>query len=143
MLKMIRKHRVVAALAMLAVVFGAGVVTAQVTSIATVVVGRLASAVAPQLAAASLSGCGTSPSVVGNEGGAVITIGSSPGAACTVTFTSGGYSNAPACFALNQTTAANLVPKVSTTTTAAIITFTAGPTAADKINFFCVGVNGG
>lgn len=138
-----KNKKLLAGIALALVVFTAGIVLAQVTPIATVIVGRLASAVAPQLAAASLSGCGTTPTVVGNEGGAVITIGSAPGAACTVTFTSGGYLNAPACFALNQTTAANLINRVSTTVTAAIIQFTAGPTAADKINFFCVGVNGG
>jgi len=105
--------RIVAALTLVAVLgMIAGVALAQVTSLPTYVAGRFGSQSGPSLTAASLSGCGTSPTVVGNETGAVITIGSAPGAACTVTFTA-AYGNAPACLALNQTTAGILLEGIN------------------------------
>jgi len=84
--------------------------------------------------APAVSSCGGSPSIVGNDHSGKVTIGSAPGASCTLTF-SKGWSNAPPCVANNNTTS-NLV-RSSTSTT--VLTLTGTLTAADVISYVCVG----
>lgn len=79
--------------------------------------------------------CGTTPSVVGTDTAAKVTIGTSPGSKCTVTFNA-AFTNAPICIANNETSA-NLVRAANISTTAVELTGTL--TAADKINVICMG----
>jgi len=126
--------KVVAVLALVALLVGAGVAVAQVTSLSTDFYGRLHGN-GPVVV---LSSCGTAPTVVGTDSAGVITIGTGTPSACTVTFAR-AYVNAPACFFVNQTTITSTPGKVATTTTTALWTLGAATANGDKVSYMCVG----
>lgn len=87
--------------------------------------------------APALSGCGTTPSLVGNDKVGRITVGSGGVATtCTVTFNT-VWTNAPVCVANNETT--TLLARASATTTVLTITSAVPFTAADTIGYHCLG----
>lgn len=89
---------------------------------------------APGVTAGSTD-CGTAPAISGNDNVGLVTVGSSTnGGKCTVTFHT-GWTTAPVCLALNQTTG-NLLRPTSTTTT---LVLNGTLTAADKLSFMCKG----
>jgi hypothetical protein len=136
--------KVVAVLALVAVVFAGGLAYAQVTPLVTQVYGRYMVPTSPAIPVANVgAGCGSALTApVGTDGGFVLTLGTAPNqTTCAVTFLT-AYANQPVCVAQNQTTAANAVQKVTTTTTSVTYAFLAGPTAADKISTICIGVGG-
>lgn len=85
--------------------------------------------------------CGSAPaaSVVGSDVAGVIQLGGTPTNPFTLTF-NGTWSAAPSCTVTQQTSAANYVTKAPTTVTTVIVSSAAGPTAADKYSYLCVGV---
>ena len=83
--------------------------------------------------------CGASPSVVGSDSAGVITLGATPASAFILVFNA-AWAAAPACIVQQQTSAANYVTKALTNTTTATISVAAGPTAADKFSYVCIGV---
>jgi hypothetical protein len=79
---------------------------------------------APTVGSGTTDG-GTNSTITGNDNVSVVTVGTSPGTLCTVTFTNAS-TTAPICFGEVQTTA-NLLHRVITTSTLAIHwTLTAG-----------------
>lgn len=82
--------------------------------------------------------CGTSPSVVGTDSAGLITLGSTPSNDYVLVFNA-TWEAAPVCVAQQQTTGANYVTKSVSTTTTLTITGAAGPTAADKVKYICIG----
>jgi hypothetical protein len=86
----------------------------------------------------TLSACGTSPTIAGNNAVGRVTVGTSPGTGCTLTFVSAGWTNAPLCVAWDETTAVTM--RASSVSTSAV-TFTASATltASDKIGYLCTG----
>lgn len=82
--------------------------------------------------------CGTSPSVVGTDSAGLITLGSTPSNDYVLVFNA-TWGAAPICVAQQQTTGANYVTKSVSTTTTLTITGAAGPTAADKVKYICIG----
>lgn len=83
----------------------------------------------------SVSSCGTSPSIVGNDMAGKVTIGGGVVTSCTVTFV-GSWTNAPACWT-NSNTA---LTSFTATTTATTLTFGAGATfGGDVIMYGCLG----
>lgn len=85
----------------------------------------------------TLSGCGTSPSIVGNDKVGRITVGTGGIAtSCTVTFNT-AWTNAPICMANNETTI--LLAQASATTTVLTITSAVAFTASDTIGYHCLG----
>lgn len=78
--------------------------------------------------------CGTSPSIVGTDVAGKVTTGSVAPTSCTVTFAI-VWTNAPACFSVNETTA-NLSRAVSTTTT---VTLSGTMVAGDVLAYHCIG----
>lgn len=89
-----------------------------------------------QTGSPSVSSCGTSPSVTGNDHNGTITVGTSA-TSCTLTF-GRGWANTPQCFA-NDRTAVLEVRAVPTTTTVVFDTATASNIASDTIDYWCVG----
>lgn len=92
----------------------------------------------------TISGCGTGASISSesSNNAGTITMGTSPGATCTVTFsTATGYSwtNAPACVAFGSTSReAGAIYGVATTTTFPI-SGTTNASSGDKISYVCIG----
>lgn len=84
----------------------------------------------------SLTGCGSGASIVGNDNAGRITIGTTPGASCAITFATGWTTNIPSCFAQNET-ASNLLRATPTLTT---LTMTGTLAAANVINYRCTGM---
>ena len=85
------------------------------------------------------TGCGTTPTIVGNNNVGRITIGTTPGTTCLVTFANTGTgwgANAPVCTCNDETTAAACRVSGNTTTT---ITLNAVTIASDKLDYTCVG----
>jgi hypothetical protein len=79
--------------------------------------------------------CGTSPSIVGNDNEGRVTVGTSPGSKCTVTFAN-SWTNAPICNTSNEVSA-NLLRPASVTTTKVELTGTL--TVGDTLVYRCVG----
>lgn len=86
--------------------------------------------------------CGTVATVVGTDTAQIWTLSATSLANPIVVTFNRAYGLAPACTAANQTSAANYVQKVLTTTTTVTVTFAAGPTAADKVSIICSGAGG-
>lgn len=85
--------------------------------------------------APALSACGTTPSVVGNDGVMAVTIGSGSTTSCTVTFAQ-AWANAPVCVTTDATNF--LTVKASATTT--VLTLTSATTmGGDVIGVHCLG----
>lgn len=83
------------------------------------------------------SGFGTSPSIIANGTLAgVVTVGTSPGT--TGALTMPAAANGWACTATDITSSPT-VKESAYTTTSVTLTFSAAPTAADKVTFSCVG----
>lgn len=86
--------------------------------------------------------CGSVATIAGQDTGMRVTTSASGLASPIVVTFSRAYGLAPACTAANNTTAANYVTRVLTTTTTASVYFAAGPTAADVVSIVCVGAGG-
>ena len=85
------------------------------------------------------TGCGTSPTIVGNNNVGHITVGATPGTTCLVTFANAGTgwgANAPVCTCNDDTSAVACRVSANSTTT---ITLNAVVVAADSLDFICVG----
>lgn len=106
-------------------------VTAQVT-----MYGQLITKQGSGFGTPSISSCGTSPSVVGDDTAGLITVGTGGiTSTCTITF-SQTYTNAPHCF-VNDRTAILAVRATPTTTT--LVVDTSAPFAASSlIDYFCI-----
>jgi hypothetical protein len=131
--------KVVAVLALVALVFGAGIALAQVTPLGTDTYGRfLGNGPAP-----ALSACGTAPLIAGTDTAGTITIGTGTPTACTLTFNRAFPGGAPACYFNDQTTAgktnAGTTYLVSSTTAAVTVTFQAATVNGDVIQYGCLG----
>jgi len=87
--------------------------------------------------APTLSSCGTSPSIVGNDMVGRVTVGTSPSTTCTLTFNA-AFTNAPICFAQDETTSVTM-RATTISTTAVTFTASASMTASDKLSYRCEG----
>lgn len=94
----------------------------------------LGAGTAPGVTNTSANSCGTTTAtLVGSDTAGKVTVGATAGTSCTITFTT-AFTNAPACFANNETTA-NLSRATSTTTTVILAgTFVAG----DVLSYGCL-----
>ncbi|MBI2645305.1 hypothetical protein HYW94_03995, partial [Candidatus Uhrbacteria bacterium] len=81
----------------------------------------------------TISDCGTSATITGTDMGGRIVIGTTPGT-CTVTFKN-SWTNAPLCWANNETTA-NLARASASAT---VLTIAGTLTASDNVTYGCVG----
>jgi hypothetical protein len=81
----------------------------------------------------TLSGCGTSPTIAGNDVSGRITLGSAPPASCTVAF-SAHWTNTPTCWCNDETTATSCRASANSV---AQVTFNGAFAAADKVSFGC------
>ncbi len=82
------------------------------------------------------AGCGTGATISGNNSIGRVTIGTTPGASCVLTFSQAWTTNAPHCDANNEsvgTVVANVVP---TTTT---LTLTATLLSTNLVSYHCIG----
>ncbi len=82
------------------------------------------------------AGCGTGAAISGNNSIGRVTVGTSPGASCVLTFSQAWTTNAPHCEANNEsvgTVVANVVP---TTTT---LTLTATLLSTNLVSYHCIG----
>ena len=87
--------------------------------------------------ATTVSSCGSTPSIVGNDIAGKVTIGTGTITSCTVTFATPYDTNAPSC--LTENTSAVLATTSSTTTT--VLTITSATTMASAvINYVCIGM---
>lgn len=87
----------------------------------------------------TLSACGTSPTISGNDNSGTITIGTATPSACTLTFNI-AWPNAVSCYFVDRTTAtANPGRPTSVTTTAITWTFAAATVNGDVIDYLCLG----
>ena len=83
----------------------------------------------------TVSGCGGSPTIAGNDVVGRITIGSSPTTACTVDFSS-NWRNAPFCSCNDETTAVGCRASGNTVSQ---VTLNGSFVAGDKVSFGCTG----
>ena len=91
---------------------------------------------APTVANTSANSCGTTTATIaGTDSAGKVTIGATSGTSCTITFGT-AYTNAPACWANDETT--QMVTKAITTTTTLIVSSTLF-TAGDVVSFGCTG----
>lgn len=86
--------------------------------------------------APTLSSCGTSPSIAGNDMVGTITVGSSPSTTCNLTFHS-SWTNAPSCMVVDYTTSLSI--QAPTTTTGVSLTASATFGAGDSVAYICLG----
>lgn len=83
----------------------------------------------------TVSACGTTPTIVGNDTAGLITAGGGTETACTITFTT-PWINAPICVANDNGAVLALEPKTTTTT----LTLTAASTfASSTLSYMCMG----
>lgn len=87
--------------------------------------------------APSVSSCGTTPSIVGNDTAGKVTIGTGTVTSCTVTFVT-TFANAPICTVTNNTT---IQAHTASTSTTALTIAAATNMASDVISYTCVGRN--
>lgn len=80
--------------------------------------------------------CGTSPSVVGSDNAARVTVGTGTFSSCTITFEH-AWANTPTCTANSEKTAAAL--KVVPSTTSLTITQGSNYGAGTVLDFICIG----
>lgn len=85
----------------------------------------------------TMGSCGTSPSVTGTDNFMTVTVGTTMGTSCAVTFGS-AYANAPPCHAQNDTDI--VAYKVVTTTTTVTVTAAANITDSSKFHILCGGI---
>ena len=86
--------------------------------------------------APTISACGAgTPSIVGNDNAGKVTIGTGVVTSCTLTFAS-SWTNAPACFANNET---QILLTRATSTTTTVILDAAVTFDADVISYHCMG----
>lgn len=85
-----------------------------------------------------LSGCGTSPSIVGTDLAGEVTMGTGTPTGCIITFAT-AYNNAPWCLVTWQ---ANLAA-MGYTKTGPALTLTQTGTSSNKINYWCPVQSGG
>lgn len=86
--------------------------------------------------APSVSSCGTTPSIAGNDSAGRATIGSGVVTSCTLTFTS-QFARTPACVASDETNLLTVRPVATTST----LTLVAGSTfGGDTISYICMGL---
>ena len=78
-------------------------------------------------------GCGTGPSIVGNDVAGMITLGSTPSSPCVLTFNNSWAPTAPIC--LTMSGGGSTTPTESMTNLSIVHALIAG----DKIRYFCMG----
>ena len=88
--------------------------------------------------AATVSGCGTSPSIVGTSFAGKVTTGSNATSTCTVTFPV-SFQVSPACTVSSQTTSSINYMAVTTTSTLKIQTANSSAFASNQLNYICIG----
>jgi hypothetical protein len=89
------------------------------------------------MTAPSLSGCGTGPSIRGNNQSGEVTMGTGSPTGCTITFAaSNPYSAVPNCVVSWQANIASM--QYAITQSALVLTQTG--TSSNKINYFCTGL---
>lgn len=89
------------------------------------------------MTAPTLSSCGTSPSVRGNNQSGEVTMGTGSPTGCTITFASANpWSAAPSCVVSWQANLASMVYSYNTTA----LTLTQTGTSSNKVNYWCVGL---
>lgn len=85
------------------------------------------------------AGCGTSPTVTGNDSAFVLNVGTGGTAtSCTVTFNK-SFTNVPHCFVNDETAAGTTVTRAAPTTSTVVITTGTAWAASTKIDAICVG----
>jgi hypothetical protein len=86
----------------------------------------------------TISSCGTSPTVVGNDNAGTVTVGTGGSASCTITFSS-TFTTAPACVVTPHFASS---PYISASSATAITVAHGGPgfAAGDKLSYHCMGV---
>ncbi len=91
--------------------------------------------------APTISSCGTSPSVVGNDARGTVTMGTGTVTSCTVTFSAGYTTNAPACTLGSQMTArGDLVFSAKSTTAFTMTSVSGANMATGKFDYICDGI---
>ncbi|HVT35407.1 MAG TPA: hypothetical protein VHE37_07485 [Nevskiaceae bacterium] len=89
----------------------------------------------------SLTGCGTSPSITGNNKAGRITIGTGGATACTFTFdNSPNWASQPICHANNSTTGAALGAKAPAGNLTSKLEIDGTMNAGDVVTYMCVGI---
>jgi hypothetical protein len=86
----------------------------------------------------TVSSCGTSPTISGNDEDGLITTGTGTPTSCTMTFAV-PYNSTPYCSASWATNLASMVYAVTNTS----ITFTQTATSSTKITYSCIAQPGG
>lgn len=84
------------------------------------------------------SDCGTGPAIGGTDTAGTVTVGTTPGSLCTLTFAS-AFTNAPICLAQNLTADGRRARVTSTSTTTVVITAIATLNAGDLLSYICIG----
>lgn len=86
--------------------------------------------------APTLSLCGTTPAIVGNDSAGTITIGTGVTTACTVTFAA-SFANAPACVITGDNTAVTYA--ITARSTTAFTFSSSADMASDVVAYICIG----
>lgn len=87
--------------------------------------------------APTLSSCGTTPSVTGNDRTAIVTVGSVSATGCTITFAK-PYASAPSCVVTNQSM--SVVNAMTYTVSATAITVSQTGLTGAILNYNCLGI---
>ncbi len=87
--------------------------------------------------APTLSSCGTTPSVTGNDRTAIVTVGSVSATGCTITFAK-PYASAPSCVVTNQSM--SVVNAMTYTVSATAITVSQTGLTEAILNYNCLGI---
>lgn len=90
--------------------------------------------------APTLTSCGTSPSILGNDWAGTITLGTGSPTGCVATFGT-AFVAAPACVVTSQTAPATTTPAYSVSTTA--VTIVQAANSSNKYDYVCVAHPGG
>lgn len=99
--------------------------------------GVLSGVLRSSMGAPTISGCGTGPSVNGNNQAAEVTMGTGSPTGCTITFaTETGYSAPPICVVTWKVNLASMQYTVSQTAIVLIQT----ATSSNKVNYICWGL---
>lgn len=87
--------------------------------------------------APTLSSCGTSPTVTGTDTAGIITLGTSSGGNCTVTFAS-AYTSTPAC-TITLTTAGTAAASISARSASAFTVHSPTDISGSMVSYICIG----
>ena len=85
------------------------------------------------------AGCGTSPTVTGNDSAFVLNVGTgAPGTTCTITFNK-AWGTAPHCFTTDQTASATVITSATPGTSTVVLNTPNAWAASAKIDVMCIG----